>query len=450
VKKVSFDPAIVDGYAAEILAPGGPPAIRIFETRGDRPVSVVFVARHRDVAKVLRDEALFSVCHYDRLFAAVAPPGKCLLMRIPDEARKERYAILDAAAALTPWFKPGSLALEAVCRQRVDDLLSAFRARAAPLEGMRPQFDILGEYGNFAPYLISLNVFGLPGPACWGLIPRLACLVENFPLGRRFTRETGPYLTQFIWSQVVFAQLFAGFENRDAALIALARWATPRFRRHIRDRLKARDPTVDLKGHPTLLSALLSPQVRNAFAAIPEERFVEHVVSLMFELVGTAHVVPGMAFSGVVGRWLQGGEALGEPLGVLAGPALDAFVDESLRLSPPNRFLLRNAAQTTSIGGFAIKKGEYVCALTAGAGMDPGVVHDPHEIRFHRGGADYLHFGPWDGPHHCFGRRIARTMLGEMLLGMTRLADLEPSGPPHAFQGNPVRQMVTFDPGVKP
>ena len=106
-------------------------------------------------------------------------------------------------------------------------------------------------------------------------------------------------------------------------------------------------------------------------------------------------------------------EGFGSRLDALQAASIDAFVEESLRLSPPQTYLLRNAVRDTEIGGVEIKQGEIVCALTARAALDRNALRgNPWTVALDRPQDVYLHFGPENGPHRCFGRPIAISDLG--------------------------------------
>jgi cytochrome P450 len=438
--KVPLDESATDTYADRILHSEGPRAIRVQETGSFiKRTSVVFFARHEDAVTILTDEDRFSVKHYTAAYDAIAPRGARLLMHQPDEGRKERYAILCSAAQQTPWFQPDSEALRVVAADCVGDLLAAFRGRESR------QFDIIGDYGYFVPYLVGLRVLGLPGPQSWDLFAWLACLFKNPPKGRKFTPETRPFRTQFMWSQLVFAQLFTDFENRDLPLRFFARYTETRLRAHIRHRLQYSEYQEPRRADQSLLSALLSTDVRQLYGQVGDDRYAEHVLSLMLELMGTAQTIPGLAFGGIIKRWDDENLGFEAELQDLTSENSVAFVDESLRLSPPARYLLRTALEDTSVGGVAIRKGEYVCALVAKAATDPRVIKGDTGMDLARSQAIYLHFGPEGGPHRCFGWRVARVLLGEMFVGLKTLPGLERT---ESVIGKvPERQIVRFAPG---
>jgi len=452
----------------------GPPAIRFSETRAGAE-SMVVVAHHADVVRVLTEETTFSVCHYDPLYAAIAPPGAFVLMRPEDAKRKERYAILNAAAAKTPWFGKDATARRALARACVDNVITSLeRRRRFDLFGVisapprRRRFDLIGDFGYFVPYLVGKRLIGLPGPRRFGVVPQLVCAVNDLPVGREFTPETGPYLTGLVWSEFVLGQLFLNFENRQPVFRWVARWGAGRLRAHIErcvdeaKRLRAQiDSYADgsnklranLRGHieksrdteadDTLLGALWL--VRNDFPNVSDDDYDQHVVSLMIELMGTVQLIPGQGFSRILGRWVKrGGPGLRSSLDLLESIDVDDFVDEQLRLAPPADHLLRNATRPTVLGGLHVAAGEYVCALVDAAGRD--IPDEPGKVRAGRGQDCYLHFGPEGGPHRCFGHLVAHAILGEMFLGLHRLPKLGPNGELHELGGlAPGRLAVSFD-----
>lgn len=220
-------------------------------------------------------------------------------------------------------------------------------------------------------------------------------------------------------------------------------WAERQFRAHIKSQMNASDRRPDTPGALSLLSALLLVR-SESFSGMPKEKFEDHVVLLMLELVGTALLIPGMAFAGIVARWMSAPDGGRFRLEALSPSTIDAFVDESLRLSPPQQYLLRNASRDTEIGGFEIKQGEYVCALTARAAMDRAALGKPWDLVLDRRQDVYLHFGPENGPHRCFGRPIAIPILGEMFDGLKRCGELR-HGRMSKFFGIPERMVAQFN-----
>ncbi len=405
----------LDQIGAQILSTG-PRGIR-FREPGPDGKSMVFVAHKDDVAKVLTDEKRFSLRHYDPLFASVAPPGATIIMRPEGKVRRERLAILHAAADKTPWFTEDSTRRRQLARECVDNIVEALRDRQ--------RFDLIGEYGFFAPYLVGKRVIGLPGPRTFSLLPVLICLANGHPISLLLSREIGPYLTELAWSEVVVAQLLSNFENRLWPMRVLARCAATRLRRQVEGYI---DAFPEAAGEETLLHALWA--VRDDFPTVNNEVYRDHVVSILMELVSTILVVPGSGFTGIVERWLaENGPGLAESLDQLT--AMDAkgkaerIVREELRLAPPATHLLRNATAQVKLGDLIVDHGEYVCVLIKSAGQN---VADPGTLKMGRRPAAYLQFGPEQGPHLCFGHRLAPSLLTEMFLGLSRLPKLTPQG----------------------
>jgi hypothetical protein len=398
----------LDQIGAEILQ-GGPRAIRYRETRPGG-TSMVFVARHADVVTVLTDEKHFSLGHYNPLYSAIAPPGATIIMRPEGKERRERLEILEAAKARTPWFGPDPTARRALARACVDDILTAVRRRR--------RFDLIAEYGFFAPYLIAKRVVGLGGPRSFSLLP-LIWVANGHPVSQLFAPETAPYVTDLAWSEVVVLQLLGNFEDRSWPIKTVARCGASHLRNQFEHYVDAVSRTA---ADQTLLSALWG--VRDDFPNVERQVYREHVVSIMMELAGTLLVIPGLGFYGAIDRWLQpGGPGFKESLRQIQAMDAEAFAQEQLRLAPPATHLLRNATGPIELGGLKLDPGEYVCALVKAAGVD---MPDPANVEAGRCPAAYLHFGPENGPHRCIGHLLSPAMLAEMFLGLTRLPDLAP------------------------
>jgi cytochrome P450 len=424
----------LDAIGQEILSngPNGQRAIRYRETDTGTK-SIVFVAHREEVVRVLTKEDDFSLCHYDTVYEAFAPPGAFVVMRQEDAKRKQRMAILNAAADMTPWFGPDPSARRELAQQFAGDRITVFARRS------NRSFDVIGEYGFFVPYLMIEPLFGLPPPRSCGFMPWLIVLANSRPWGEMFRRETRSYLTEMAWSEFTLAQLQANFEDRSWLIRQLAKCAASRLRAHIERHV---DAARNSARTGSLLRALWT--VRGSFPEVEPDVYREHVISLTMELAGTALLVPGIAFTRVIQRWLKtGGPDLGEHLKRMKSLGVDTFVDEELRLSPPAAFLLRNATRDLKLGGLPVRKGEYICALLSAAGMD---VPQPDALTAGRNPDHYVHFGPANGPHRCYGHLIAPAMLAEMFLGLERLSSLRAARAELTmrFGAVPGRLMVIF------
>jgi cytochrome P450 len=103
--------------------------------------------------------------------------------------------------------------------------------------------------------------------------------------------------------------------------------------------------------------------------------------------------------------------------------ALEAAVDESLRLEPAAAVIDRYATADVELGGAAISRGDLVRLSLAGANRDPAVFEAPDEFELDRPNRRHVAFA--QGPHVCVGvhlaRLEARAALGTLL---RRLPDL--------------------------
>ncbi|MDQ2897520.1 MAG: cytochrome P450, partial [Actinomycetota bacterium] len=125
--------------------------------------------------------------------------------------------------------------------------------------------------------------------------------------------------------------------------------------------------------------------------------------------------------------------------------ALEAAIEESLRLEPASAALDRYAAADTELGGVTIARGELVRLSLSAANRDPAVFADPDAYDLSRVVRGHLAFA--QGPHVCVGvhlaRLEARVGLGALLTQLPRLR-LDPSGK-HAISGLVFRKPARLD-----
>jgi cytochrome P450 len=86
--------------------------------------------------------------------------------------------------------------------------------------------------------------------------------------------------------------------------------------------------------------------------------------------------------------------------------ALDAALDESLRLEPAAAVIDRYATADVELGGARIARGDLVRISLAGANRDPAVFPDPDTFDLGRSNRRHLAFA--QGPHVCVGVHLAR------------------------------------------
>jgi cytochrome P450 len=110
--------------------------------------------------------------------------------------------------------------------------------------------------------------------------------------------------------------------------------------------------------------------------------------------------------------------------GTLIGP----YIEEVMRLFPPELMVPRRATEATSLAGCGIEAGAEVRLCLAAANRDSAAFPDPAELRLDRGPGHHLAFG--GGVHRCLGaalaRRVATAGLAALLDGAPGLRAAEP------------------------
>jgi len=111
----------------------------------------------------------------------------------------------------------------------------------------------------------------------------------------------------------------------------------------------------------------------------------------------------------------------GEPAvvrGLCAGTvAVDAVVEEGLRVVPPIVTWRRVAARDTALDGVAVPRGRSIVLWLAQAGRDPRLTPEPHRFRPGQPGSRrHLAFGA--GAHRCVGAQLSR-MEAAVVVGQT-------------------------------
>jgi cytochrome P450 len=106
---------------------------------------------------------------------------------------------------------------------------------------------------------------------------------------------------------------------------------------------------------------------------------------------------------------------------------LGPFIEEVMRLYPPEPNLVRVTTRDVGLGGKALPAGAPLLLSLLGANRDPRVFVDPGQVRLDRTRAPHLAFG--GGVHQCvgagLGRRIAHIALRALLDWVPRLRAAE-------------------------
>jgi len=88
---------------------------------------------------------------------------------------------------------------------------------------------------------------------------------------------------------------------------------------------------------------------------------------------------------------------------------LEPFVDEALRLYPPELMVPRTTVAPVRLAGTDIPPGQHVMLCLAAANRDPAIFEDPGAIRLDRPPGRHLSFG--SGIHKCSGTAMARPIV---------------------------------------
>lgn len=109
--------------------------------------------------------------------------------------------------------------------------------------------------------------------------------------------------------------------------------------------------------------------------------------------------------------------------------AVDAAINEALRLSSPIGLITRIARHEVSVGGVRVPAGQEVMAWICDANHDPHHFPDPHTFEPERPASRLLSFG--SGPHYCLGAQLARLEASLVLPAvLRRFPRMAPSGSP--------------------
>lgn len=92
---------------------------------------------------------------------------------------------------------------------------------------------------------------------------------------------------------------------------------------------------------------------------------------------------------------------------------LPSFVEEVVRLNPPENLIRRRAVAATALAGKPIPAGAEVNICLPAANRDPVAFDAPAELRLKRSGGSNLSFG--SGIHHCVGGPMTRRVMAAAL-----------------------------------
>ncbi|HQS96676.1 MAG: hypothetical protein B7Y31_01020 [Novosphingobium sp. 16-62-11] len=410
-----------------LLDPAAPPLERFAALEDDASDVRVFVAaRHDVVSGVLSEEPVFSLRHYDELLEQVLP-GTRYLVGEDDAARRVRLRQLHAAQAwldarrnapasgeppnMAPGFRDW---IGAIAREEADAILDVLQRRASTGEAV----NFAREYAFLIAYRMARRIIGVPAPEkVPGLVKMIVIWRNVMRPGPwlRFKDELGDSVSMLVMLQPLFGHVFGTVVNSPSALQGLTRHTAAPALAAIEKALAAPESAPE----DSLLSALVA--VKPQFSDVADYNLQAR--SVLFELIGALVLIVGKSLSEIAAF-------AASPVGAAAGITWDnlvarladrnislkdhdATVNEMLRLAVSSR-LTRTVRTDCQWRGVDLKAGDRVVVLMDPASRDPAAFAQPGQFNPDPA-RPYITSGPLQGPHVCYGRGIAWTIMREAI-----------------------------------
>ncbi len=420
--------------------------------------SFLFLGRHADVCRVLKDNAsndcddfLYSVPHY-RQASKRTSHGPDLLIGtengpVTGETRQRLRTILAQAWSLLPG--PQSR-LATIVEESLEGALQRTSGSG--------RIDLVQDLAVEAAYRVSTEIFGIPGPD-WLTEIAVASQFDKQHLGQLEPDWLGtldldppenPALTTlYLWSMLFLIDL-ANLPLFDDAK-SIARTSGSEFTTHL-DALidkahRHRPDTVE-----TLLDACvkIEPKMRDQFGYGSEE-YYQDVTALLLELSGTVMSVVPSVWGGMVNAMLDNRIDLTTLVPILKlrsqpnvhPTGIERLIYEMDRLFPFFSILMRHSEKDHDIDDkLHIPASRWIAALVRAANLDCEAFPQPKKFSLapllpgpERDIGNYLLFGGQTSERHCWGRdKLALFMLSQLVEKTSRLEGLRklagPAGEP--------------------
>lgn len=438
--------------AADLLFVPGAPALLHCPRLDQRGVRVFVAARHDVVSAVLSEEDTFTLQQYDDLLEQVVP-GTRYLVGEHDANRQIRLDQLHAAQnwlnaklggvdpLVPPNLDPGFRGwIAQLAREEAAGLLDRLALRAKTGKPV----NFVREYAFLLAWRMARRVLGVPAPARVPWPVPLLLFARNVTRPRHWLRrrdELGDALDAHFLQLPLFGHVFATITTSSGVKPWLSGITA-------RAGLAAIDAALDLPAiapEHSLLSALVA--VRPQFPDDANHR--QQARSLLFELTGALVMVVGKALADIAAFSTseQGREAgipwptlvrrLNDPDLDLRGDlrGRDATIAELLRLADTSQ-LVRRVARDCTWRGVDLKAGDRIVARVGDAAHDEAAF--AQATRFAPDPArPYITSGPLQGPHVCYGRGIAWTIIAEAIAATAGRIEPAPGARPGSFFGLP-------------
>lgn len=383
-----------------LSAPGDAPELATLRSEAPvvrTPGGPWYLARHVDVLEATRNVHVFEASF--RQPGIVVPDEEQLINEIPEPRHGQVRRIINSAIAVHRLAR-----VEPFCEQLCHELLDDLLGRPEPV-------DLVQEFVMPVPNNVIAHLLGAPP--------------EDFHRWARWSDD----VVQGTWPAT----------NRNERGVGLP-GAHPEFAAYVDALVAARraEPRDDF------VTRLLESEVDGRVLTDVEAR-----TQLVFLFISgnetTRHLIANLLWT------IANDRAIFDRL--RAEPDLVPIaVEESLRLDPPIRFLLRNCMEDRDLHGQHLCPGDKVAFGLLSANRDESVFDDPHAFRLDRPDPRaHLAFG--GGPHVCPGASLARL---EARIALTvfldRVSDVELVHPgrydevPVAWAHGPRQLLATLSP----
>ncbi|MFM6829838.1 MAG: cytochrome P450 [Novosphingobium sp.] len=419
--------ADITAVGLSLLDPLAPALTRYHDLEAGGGTRVFLAARHDVVREVLCDELTFSLRHYDELLQQIAGPVRYLVGENDGNRQLRMRQLLAAQAHVDeergaaaqdgpPNLAPGYRAwIAAMARAEAGGILDVLETRRRTGETI----NFVREYAFLLAYRMARRIVGVPAPRKPGWFVRAVVLVRNLISPGPWVRlkgELGTATTALTLQLPLFGHVFGTVTTSPGWIQAICRPT-------VRTLLDAFDEAWDMPqiGEPTSLLAgmrAVEPQFGGAAGYETQAR------SVLFELTGALVMIVAKVMAEIAGLAASpAGAAAGIDwdglIARLGNPALtaaehDATINEMLRLVDGSR-LVRTVRHDCHWRGTDLHAGDRVLVLTNCASRDPAAFPEPGRFRPDPA-RPYITSGPLQGPHVCYGRMMAWTILREGLL----------------------------------
>jgi cytochrome P450 len=372
-----FDVVTEDDYHGELADRRRRDPVQHLASLPDgRPVGMYAVYRHDDVARVLRDQAMFTLDVVRDRYGAVL--GRQTMISLDSEARRPYRRLV--AGMLGPGRVPGLMARAVL--PVLDELLDDLADRDA--------VDLATAVCGRLPVDSLARMMALP-PEVAGSLGELSAAI-------------------------------AGFMDRPIPAVRAARALRGLLGEAIADR--RRRPGADL------ISEVVNAEIDGAPLNDGE------VVSLLTLLVWAGTETTGPALSNILCALLLHPDQLSR---LRADPGLlSVAIEEGLRWEAPMQWTCRTVAADTELRGSPLPAGALVLAHIGSANRDGARYTEPGQFDLGRSPTDHFAFG--HGPHHCVGSHLGRAVLRAAVSALlARYPDMALAGNPPVMTGQVVR-----------